>query len=208
MATLDAVHDKLETDVKCWLENNGFYVPPPPTYHESWPKEMANAITKRYSLTALYLRGRADRCAIHKTLPFEFEWEAKTTKKYPNLAIEALPLCHHLSKAERGVKCIYVCRDCREVPRDFPNRGFVASAGDLPPIADISIPSRWNAATRNEFRRIFEKWFPGVPIHDNDYSNGSGDPWVRILSADFNCLPDWKDLILDEMNYAKAYEGV
>jgi hypothetical protein len=108
---LDANHDRLEADVKDFLTNEGFLTASA-TYHDVYDEPMVEILQTRYSPTALYIRGRADRVAVHSGLPIEFEYECKTNSgKHRNMAVEALPWLHHLSKVSLGVRCLYVYRD-------------------------------------------------------------------------------------------------
>ena len=143
-------HKNLEDDVTDYLLDKGFIVHQS-TYHEVMPRVLARILSLRFSLTALYLRGRADRIAIHRELPIEFEWEAKThaRKDKRDLTIEALPLVHHMAKSRLGVDCLYAARvHGKDV-------GFWVS--NLPEIKCVFLPLRKEyEPIRGRLKRYFE----------------------------------------------------
>ena len=59
----DPKHEKLENDVVAFIESLGgkCYAAP---YHETLPKDAIEALQLNFTLTSLYLRGRADKIAI------------------------------------------------------------------------------------------------------------------------------------------------
>lgn len=157
-----------------------------------FPKSVTEILSRRWSMTALYLRGRADRIAIHKTKPIEFEWEAKThhNPRYSDLTIEFLPLVHHISKVKLGVKCLYVFNI------NGVDGGFWAH--DLPQIRQIHFPPRveYNL-TRKFIMPLMKSYFPNASIYES-VVNGSNDPFVIFDKSVIGKSRHWKELI-DEL---------
>lgn len=184
-------HQALEKDVEQALSALGFLIASA-TYHSVLPSEVKDRLQNTYTSTALYLRGRADRIAIHKELPLVFEWEAKTHSStlWHDMTIEALPLCHHLAEAQLGVRCLYAYRN----PYKKHNVGFWIS--DMPPIREIKIPIRWTEATQEWFAQQFRRFMPQVPISILENCRGSRDPFVIIDQSEIEKMPHWNMLIL------------
>jgi hypothetical protein len=181
-------HRSLEDRVRSYLEERGYFVYEA-TYHSVMPETEKRILSRRYSMTALYLRGRADRVAIHNIIPVEIEWEAKThaNPKYDDLTIELLPLVHHVSKAKLGVRCLYV----------FNVNGFEAGfwAHQLPRIRQIHLstrdeykPNLWH------FENLCREFFRGVPVYKSTV-NGSGDPFVIFDKSVIRQQKHWQDFI-------------
>lgn len=193
-------HNTLEIDVTEYLERNEFYVDDW-TYHTRLPKPIARLLSIRFDATSLYLRARADRIAIHKELPVVFEWEAKTheSRRKHNIALEALPLIHHMSKAKLGVKCLYVYRDDKIDP--IREVGFWVHG--LPPIDVVMIPDRWAEEEVRWYRSVIEQGLPGIHIVENIAVGGTGDPFVIINEDYIDYLPHWQDLIEAELEKHK-----
>lgn len=183
-------HGDLEKRVGEELERLGYYNVAL-TYHSALPKEVADLLSRRYSPTALYIRGRADRLAIHKTIPVEFEWEVKTAlnPRYQNMAVEALPLIHHINKMRLGVSCLYAYHN----PYTNHHAGFWVE--ELPEICAVNIPSRWSRDTVQWFTDVFKRQWPTAPINLTTYKAGSGDPYVLIHSEVVERLSHWQTLI-------------
>ena len=191
-------HDDFETLVRDELQSMGFFCPNAVTYHEAMQHEAIRLLQERYSGTSLYIRTRADRIAIHKSCQLEFEWEAKTIPSHQcNLAIEALPILHHMTKADLGVRCLYVCRNLKT--RD--EFGFWT---DNPPsFSRVMIPTRWDDFTREWFTHIFEMFLPNVPIQtpraNRGRTRGSGDPFLIVNQDVVDTLPDWRGLVAEKI---------
>lgn len=178
----DPRHKRLECDVSAFLIANDFHVAEA-TYHSVMPKDVVDRLSRVYTPSALYLRTRADRVAVHKTLPICFEWECKTrdpSTKYSNLAIEAFPLAQHVYKAKLGVKTLYVYRD---EPSGY-DCGFWADA--LPTIERIICPKRGDGIAA-----YLSQAFPGVGLVSQE-TRGSGDPFAIINSETVAMLDDWR----------------
>lgn len=182
-------HKNLEVEVIDYLKSNNYCVTET-TYHAAMPVEISALLRRRYSMTALHIRTRADRIAIHKIKPIEFEIEMKTdTGRYPNLALEALPLIHHRINAHIGVRCLYACR---VNGRDF---GFW-NHGELN-VLKIQLPTadrRYSEQTLNSIEKLAVKMFGNIIVVRSN-SSGTNDPFVIIDSQVIQTMPHWRDLI-------------
>jgi len=184
-------HKKLEEDVQDFLQERKFIVTEA-TYHTVLPTIARVRLQEVYSPTALYVRGRADRIAIHKRRDIVFEWEAKTheSEEYHDMTLEALPLCHHLIKAQLDVECLYVYRN----PHKNHEVGFWIR--DLPAIRNIMIPERrWSSEQVNWFESQFRSLLPETKIIRITRSRGTGDPFLIIDESVVSKLFHWKDCI-------------
>lgn len=187
-------HSELESDASEFMERRGYFVDIKATYHERLPRRIARLLGFRYDPTSLYLRARADRIAVHQTLPIQFEWEAKTHRsiKYHDMTIEALPLIYHLRKAELGVKCLYIYRDKYFDPvRDI---GFWVD--QMPPIRMAMIPERWEGDIGDWYFELITRHLPGVRVQRGGHTAGTDDPFVIIDESYLLDLVDWRQLIL------------
>lgn len=103
-------HFALESEVMAYLAFRGF-VMDDATYHSKMRRIMP-IVQSRFTAQSLYLRGRADRWAVHRTHPVEFEFDIKThaSRSRRDCTIEALPLLHHIAQAPLGVRCLYCFR--------------------------------------------------------------------------------------------------
>lgn len=184
-------HVEYEKIVKEYLIDKGFLVGRA-TYHEVFDEEMKEILMSRCTPTALYLRGRADRVAIHKKLPLEFEFEIKTKMPgtLPDFTAEVIPFAHHLFKANLGVMILYVYFD----PFRNLEKGFWVS--DRPPIREIIFPNRWRGREKKILEIIINRTFGGkVPVRYTKWRYGSGDPFLIIDYEDVKKLPDWRKLV-------------
>jgi hypothetical protein len=186
-------HTWLEKNAADYLVSKDFYVGAAP-YHAVCEEDMAERLQEIFTLDALYLRGRADRIAVHKTQPIAFELEVKSLwdkRSGSNFTVEALPLLRHRKNCELlDLGCLYICYH----PRYECHFGFWAC--DLPPIAKVDIPRR------QEYEPIkpqLMEWFStfGAEIRIKKRWKGSGDPYIIIRRSDFVELPHWKILIDD-----------
>lgn len=202
-------HDAFEADALDWLEGQGFLCDKA-TYHEKMARQMIELLQSRYSLTSLYVRTRADRIAAHRELPIEFEWEAKTENKYPNIAVEMIPLAHHISKSKLGVRCLYICRMTAPAKQEngpspsqaLPKKsirefGFWANKNILPLVNAVFVPDRWDGPEYENFRLIARTRFPNADQMHGFAVNGSGDPYVLINEHNLVDLRDWRTMVLD-----------
>jgi len=186
----DKHHEKLEQDVTALLENLGFLVDAS-TYHESMRKDTVARLKNVNTPTAFYVRGKADRIAVHKHRDICFMWEAKTNsdpRKRRNAAFEAMPLATHM---KHGQRCLYVYRD---IVSGFEG-GF--SVNRIPPVSRILMPKRWGTNLVGYFTETLEGAFPGTPISEINWrpGQGSGDPFVLVEEENLKSQEwfDWKD---------------
>jgi hypothetical protein len=180
-------HVQLEADVAELLGELG-YLTDSATYHTVMRKEVQDLLKFCNTPTGLYIRGRADRIAIHKHATLCFIWEAKTRRDstYEDVLIEALPLAHHVRS---GIRCLYVFRHCG---RGLEYEGAFWT-DNLPPINQIIIPTRWGDEYMDYFRSVFSGVFPTVPIQERQKTRGSDDPYVIILKKDRDqWFVEWK----------------
>ena len=197
MGDLHKPHSDLEEDVRQYLAARGFWTTEL-TYHECLPGEWVRKLQDRWSPTALYIRGRADRLAMHPTAEVEFEWEAKTHKssRKHDLCIEALPLLHHLLKGRVDVQCLYIYRN------PFVNEEVGFWTDVMPKIREVHIPQRWDDEQMSWFHQVLETYFPRIPLRETYWNatKGSGDPYIIIDRSVVRDMPHWKaavDSLLD-----------
>lgn len=176
-------HARLEVEVTEFLRGHGFLIDAA-TYHDKMRPDLVERLRFVDTPTALYVRGRADRVAVHSTLPVCFEFECKT-KSYarrdkPDVFIEALPLAHHVLKAVLGARVLYVYRD------DYMPLSFGIWAELIPEIVDeVRITPRAVAAGVAPFLKVLF----GDKCQPWTYGNGgSGDAYIvigrdRVLEA-------------------------
>ena len=189
-------HIKLQNEVGEYLQSLGFWIDSA-TYHDRLAKERADHLSGIYSLTALYIRGRADRIAVHSTRNVVFEWEIKTHKSpdKTDMSFEALPFMHHVQQGQLGVKCLYIYRN------PFPNQildiGFWIH--DMPPIEAILIPD--NPYYSSETHALIEETAQKLLFRTNRTrpTKGSNDPFALVEEKYVRCLPHWKNLILEAL---------
>jgi len=189
-------HRDAEERIRQDLEGMGFYCPALP-YHAALSTDQAAVLRTRYSPTALYLRNRSDRMAIHKLLPVEFEWEVKTREstRYDNLSLEALQLAQHVVMGQLDVRCLYIYSD----PFSDFECGFWTTA--LPPISCVQIPlPRWGQVTSDWYKAKLATAFPSTRILATDRSAGSNTPFALINHADLIALPHWRTLVQSELD--------
>lgn len=181
-------HDEFENTVAAWLLENDWILPPAPTYHSYMPKDIQDILKSRFDETSLYVRTRADRLAIHRTKPVTMEWEVKTIPNYRNFACEALPLAHHIQKADLGVVCVYAAIHVA-ANRQY---GFLVNES-MPMVSKVFLPTRWTAESATESRTMFSRFWPHAQYINQD-CGGSGDPFVVINESDVAGLPHWKEV--------------
>lgn len=185
-------HQKLEREVKDYLTALGFLTHEA-TYHATMDKGLRTIISRRFTPTALYLRARADRMAIHPSKETEFEFECKThdTKDRHDMLVEMLPIILHRRKSELGIRCLYCYRDIY----NGYDKGFWID--EMPPIRFIGIPK---ANTTNHlwdwFAELAALHFPGVTAAHTRHRRGSGDPYIIVDESEIQKLSHWCDLIL------------
>ncbi len=183
-------HIQLEEQATEYLLNRDFLVFTGGTYHQSMPDKIVKILQNRYSLTALYLRSRADRIAIHKIKQIEFEFECKThsNSEFEDIVLEALPIVHYILKSRLGVRCLYIYHN----PFIEQHCGFWIN--NIPTIWKIYIPSRWTGERRTDFNKIFNEFFPNIYIKESKTA-GSNDQFIIIQKNVARQLPTWQSLI-------------
>lgn len=183
-------HADLQADVTEFLSQQEFLVASA-AYHDVMEEDAINRLKGMRNPTALNVRTRSDRIAIHKRLDLSFKLEFKSHSggKWHNLAVEALPLAVHRAEAALGTACIYIYRD----PHIEVEGAFWAD-DDLQ-IEKLIVPKKWESLTD-----LLKPHFPGVPIKTLDYVVGSGDPFVIIKQSDLSkVLTDWRTEIIDQI---------
>jgi hypothetical protein len=175
-------------DVDQHLAAQGFHTSEK-TYHDGHlPAEIVEHLQLNFTPTALFFRASADRIAVHTESGFMFYYDAKTSDR-ETIAIEALPLVHHILHAGHGVLCLYCCR-----AKDGVDRGFWAH--QLPAIGCAFLPCwRWSPALIDWYENIIRSLFPTLDLVKLDRVNGSGDPFFRINANVVETLPTWQSLI-------------
>lgn len=190
-------HRVLEADITAYLVEAGYAVESAP-YHDTYDPDVAALLKRRDSPTALYLRARADRVAVHRTQPVEFEWEAKThlSETRHDLTIELFPLLLHRLHARVGVACLYCCRI----------RGQdVGCWADRLPILTVMRPTGRPHRAAWE-RSLVEQFAPDARVIDLATCVGSGDPFVVVPLAVWRTWDDWRVLI-DALIPAEVNDG-
>lgn len=182
-------HDEFEKLVSKKLEMMGFKMAKA-GYHDVYSEDIVNLLRSRFSFTALYIRMRADRIAIHANLPIEFELEIKTNAgPHANMAIEAFPIAIHRLLEQYGVRCLYIyCDFVRNLEKGF-------WVEEMPMPSKIYIPDRWNNKKIQQFREFFTYVFPDIPIKLTKRKYGSGDPFLIIQEEKIYNLPNWETVI-------------
>jgi hypothetical protein len=184
-------HNIFEQQAISWLMSQGWIIEDL-TYHNNMAQQVCQILKERASPTALIVRTRADRIAIHREQPVEFKLEIKThiSQRHQDIVIEAFPLGLHLIESRFGALCLYAHRDITT------NKECGFWVHQLPQLREIRIPSRWDDETALWFRSVFESIFPDVPVIDTP-SRGSGDPFAIIDASVVRTLPHWKKLVID-----------
>jgi len=188
-------HDNLERDVGDFLQGMQFLIASA-AYHKVFPIEVTRRLQTIYTPTALYFRSRADNIAVHRSLDLVFEWECKT-HTHPDLhdmTVEALPILHHLLRAELDVATLYVYHD----PLANPPIECGFWIENLPEIREIRIPTRWSQSAIDWFASQFRNWLPSVHQVQRACA-GSGDPFMIIDEGVLRNLAHWKTLIEQRM---------
>lgn len=181
-------HVELEQEVIEYLKECNFYVESA-TYHETMLPEVVQILQCRFSSTALYLRSRADRCAIHKNLPIEFEWEVKThvSNQWKDLTLEALPLFINADRQKTfSVQCLYIFQ-VNAVKGAF-------WAWPLPKIRELRFPPRQEWQIHRQSLLRLARYYGIQKIIEKPVS-GSGDPFVVIDKSVIATMPHWKKVI-------------
>mgnify|MGYP001580142151 CR=1 FL=1 len=179
-------HRVLEADITVYLVEAGYAVESA-TFHDTYAPDVASLLKRRDSPTALYLRARADRVAVHRQHPVEFEWEAKTHQSATrrDLCLELLPLLLHRLHARCDVACLYCCRIAG---RD------VGCWADRIPIDTVMLPATVGPRV-TWFRGLTWRFLPDACLVELPTVAGSGDPFVIVPEAIWMTWADWRVLI-------------
>lgn len=160
------------------------------TYHDVMPLDIQRRLSRLFTFTSLYIRGRADRLAIHNNKPIVFEWDVKTNinSRYEDLTIEIYPLIHHIIKSWVNVRCLYICSI------NGKEGGFWVD--ELPVIREIRIPENNNWKQLVPQLTNITNWiFPNTKLINPSPSRGSGDPFAIIDKTEVSKFTDWRLLI-------------
>jgi len=197
-------HSDFEEEVAAYLRERGFLLASA-TYHDVMPPEIADILKWRKSVTARYLRHRADRIAVHPDLPLEFEWEAKThsSQRYHDMTIDTDQLVEYASKAERMILCLFCYRDAFATP--VRDAGFWIHA--MPPIREVRLPERWTGQARQRIIEDCNRWLKVNPRAVRNSQYGSNDPFAVIDERELRRLPDWREQIADVIAQAEKCLG-
>lgn len=176
-------HVAVEKQVAEYLDESN-YIVDESTYHASMRPETVDRLSRLYTPESLYIRGKADRVAVHRTLDICFLWEVKTNQScHRNMSIECLPLCHHIKS---GVRCLYVLENS-----DGNQYGFWTTG--LPAICKVFVPSRWSGEMREFFvSKIRECFGSRLQICGIARPQGSGDPFCIIHESEVQKCFDWR----------------
>lgn len=173
------------------FESLGFYTDEA-TYHEVMSEEVRDRLASIYEPTSLYIRGRADRIAVHKHQPLVCQWEAKThdTRGRHDMLIELLPFLHHLNASELGVKVIYAYQD-----RHIGIAGGFWVA-EHPPVRQIFLTDRMPDSLLGPVNSMLATYMSRVPVRRNYRPTfGSGDPFFIVDEKDVRAMRHWAELV-------------
>ena len=183
MITSNSVeHKRLEKDIETYLDSLGFDSASA-TYHDAMPDHVVGRLIEIYTPDSLYIRGRADRIAIHRTKDIVFGWEAKTGGR-EDMSIELLPLAHHLNAWQLGARTIYFCRNTVA--------GYEKAFWcDTPPrIVRAHIPPRYKMGEKF-YRQIIEDiWGSAMEVSFVSCPGGTDDVFVWVIP---HLLDGWQD---------------
>lgn len=182
----DPRHAQLMADIGDVLESCDFETHEM-TYHSRLPPETVHRLRLLDTNTALAIRNRADRFALHRSLPICFEYDGKTRNprtRAENCAVDAIQLAHHILKARLGVQILYCYRD---IGLDI-DVGFWCHA--LPRISCVMMTERGEsiAGLAGYLRGVYHD----VQFAYTPSTNGSGMPFVLIDRAVIQELPSWR----------------
>jgi hypothetical protein len=185
------LHDSFESRVYAELERSGFVVRDL-TYHAHLDEELVARLKRVRTPTALLVRTRADRIAVHRTQPVVAKIEVKTSG-YANgsFAIEAFPLAVHILEAKMvGAACLYICFQ-RTIRHEF---GFWADEIQKH-IMGIYVPPQWHAFI-DEYPDWLRCAFPDTPIRRLRHSTlGSNTPYVMIAPSVVRSMAHWQTVL-------------
>lgn len=189
---LHATHDAYLGEVTTWLEDRGYFTGEV-TYHEALAGQpVLDALRCNESITAHYVRTRADRVAVHAFVGHTFQYDAKTSRG-DDILLEALPIAFHALHAQMGVECLY----CYRNPKYESDLGFWVSPDLCENVCRIQFPRfRWDERDE-EMAELVRHWRPLFPNARFCKCNGgsSGDPHIVIPRDVALSLPSWQGLV-------------
>lgn len=166
-------------------------------YHEVFGALLTERLKAIDSATAWYIRGRADRVAIHRQLPLVFEMEFKSRRGTTDgLMLPLVQFLHHVAQSALGVRCLYAA--------DVNGKRVGFWANSAIPACWVAIPRKWGADQATWMYRMTKTYFPKITFQRGDY-NGSNNPFIVIDKEDVVKMPDWVGLV--EAEIAKAQLG-
>lgn len=186
-------HDKFESVVRASFDARGFDTHDA-AYHKNMPREMANLLRLLDTPTALLVRTRPDRIALHRIQAICCEFECKTPRtSRANWAIEALPLANHILKSRLGALILYCYRDAAR----GVDVGFWCHK--LPLISCVMMTPRGEEqGLKGYLRTVFTRDVIEQDVNFNfancgyGYGNGTGTPFVIIGEATVQELRHWE----------------
>mgnify|MGYP001364964308 CR=1 FL=1 len=187
-----------EEYVADWLKATGFIVEDA-TYHTVFSQRGKSLMQRRSSPTALVIRHRADRIAIHPELEVEFHVEIKSESPdhYGNMLLEMLPLAMHVIDHDLyGTKCLYAY--IKNENRGRQQHGFWVH--DRPSIDFFRITYSWQERSTWLLAIARRAFGDSLRVkYAERRTGGSDDPYVQISENSLCALPDWRNLVLEEI---------
>lgn len=169
------------------------------TYHDNPTNSPArDRFTKRLArmrdMNSLVARATADRVAVHSVENYSIGLEFKTNQGgIGNMAIEALPLALHRSKAAFGCRCLYVYRDVRRAIE-----GCFWAHQDIPANC-LYIPC--GPDRRSKYEHLLPALRAAFPSlrEARGGSDGSGDPFLIVPESRLKAFltPDWRGVLMN-----------
>lgn len=203
---IDGGHARLESDVIEFLTARDFLTASA-TYHEVFEDGIAEMLKWRQSAAAVFVRHRADRIAVHKSLPLEFEWDAKCSYhandsfwKRGMIFLDLVPYAYARNLLELGISTLYCCRE-RKSGLDV---GFWSHEVQDGLIDTINIPPRWLGPERDYYEYLVRTMFPSCEPA-SFRTGGSNDPYIKLVMPEELPERDWREVI--EKTVAQSVEA-
>jgi hypothetical protein len=193
-APLDSVHDTFLDGVTDCLHSHG-YETGEVTYHEALQGRPLDALRKCESITAHYIRTRADRFAVHPVSGECFQYDAKTCQKFNpgDILLEALPVALHATHSKWGIECLYCYQDR---PRDA-EYGFWVNEDLTQIVSRVFFPRKRWGDRMHVMRSMELSMSPVFPNAEFRLCNNgkSGDPFCVIDASHLSTMPHWRDIL-------------
>lgn len=172
MALPEAVaHDQLEGELVPILAAAG-YSTITNTYHNVLTPEEVDQLRRVYTPTALLVRTRADRLALHPGKKDCFFLEVKSPPATKKLHLEALPVLSHVHEHLMfGAECMYVYRGPMSGGRIVGE--YIEDL--LPQVTTLTLTPR-----AKNLPNCFDNLPPHISIVRREKVFGSGDPFFSI----------------------------